>query len=263
MDGTTPTSLYTSCTFITPSNKTSLQLKKELDPNAWRQRHKDADICQPLLSSFEDYDDLFRHYRRENIRDTLTRVESEQRLENGEVRDGIDREDLSATSHSLSRDDLYGHIPSNHFKSPHIAGAEPVFKNPGRKEDLHEIFEHIKTQAKVKSSEDGRQWVIAGCDGSPYILGQQIIDHTFNCPICKTVFDEETICESHIRTEHQLPDIKPQRKYVPLLRIGQGRYEMNIAKALMKFMWYPCLQRFAYLLGFRSPAAQNVIKKLL
>ena len=91
-----------------------------------------------------------------------------------------------------SRKALYGHVKSNHFSPPTVCGGEPIFKNPGRKEDIPVILDHIKKIGNV--NEDGRRWTIAGCDGSPayYILAHDVINNTFIC-LCTTCEDDTEV----------------------------------------------------------------------
>lgn len=57
--------------------------------------------------------------------------------------------------------------------------GEPLMVNPCSYEAVGEVFANVLDVCCVK-----RKWTIAGCDGSPYILGSRLIDSTFNCPTC-------------------------------------------------------------------------------
>ena len=98
-----------------------------------------------------------------------------------------------------SRDELYGH---KYVKR----------KNPGRKEDIPNILDHVKKVANVHPENDGqRKWVIAGCDGSPYILAQDFLNNLFACSVCSLEGSEDKL-KDRLEKEHD-GKARKERKY--------------------------------------------------
>ena len=223
--GTTPVSLFTACTYLTPQPSTSLQSREEISPRNWRWSTDEREVCEAILEKLNEHDDLFRKFRVEFIDSCLKDVHKEHSV-NGTniITDHIDRaEPVLPGVAKLKRETLYKNVPEKHMERPVVSGAEPVFKNPGCKEDLFVILGHIEQICNVGETDNGRKWVVDGCDGSPYILAQKIIDETFQCSECGAKISGEQDFREHSLTDHGCESPTMNRRFGDvLLRMGAG-----------------------------------------
>ena len=101
--------------------------------------------------------------------------------------------------------------------------------------------------------------MVAWSDGIPYLYGCDLQDNLIICSKCSDIFHKVSVDEHrllHDNSEHYSPLID-----FLILRPGPGHIELNMAKALLAVLWIPFLSDFAKELGFRSPKAQDIVRK--
>ena len=82
------------------------------------------------------------------------------------------------------------------------------------------------------------------------------------CDECGECIDMRRVTkEQHSKIHHNSQQITYTKflNFV-IFRPGPGHIEMTMAKAILKFLWKPCLEYFSKLLGFRTARAQEVVK---
>lgn len=114
----------------------------------------------------------------------------------------------------------------------------------------------------IETASQTRQWSIAGCDGSPYILESRLMNKSFICSFCSDDFSNKSSFETHLTENHGVCDIKSElnkcREYGKVLLIpGLGHIEINMIKGLFKLLWPIYFKDLAAMLGFRTVRAQT------
>ncbi|CAC5411461.1 unnamed protein product [Mytilus coruscus] len=116
---------------------------------------------------------------------------------------------------------------------------------------------HVLTRI-IETTCASRQWSIAGCDGSPYILGSRLMDKSFNCKHCNTDYTNKYAFQKHVKESHDECDINESRTFGKLLLVpGLGHIEINMAKGCFKLLWHVFLKELGNMLGFRTIRAQT------
>ncbi|CAC5380387.1 unnamed protein product [Mytilus coruscus] len=106
--------------------------------------------------------------------------------------------------------DKYRFINDTSSKQPSsVVLGDPLMKNPCSYNAVNCVLDSIlETTCKT------RQWSIAGCDGSPYILGSRLMDKSFCCHHGKTDFNNNSNFIHHLKESHNAAsEVYLGRKY--------------------------------------------------
>lgn len=130
-------------------------------------------------------------------------------------------------------------------------------ENPCSYKSVRTILDQIQ-----KGTCESRKWTIAGCDGSPYVLGSRLIESSCKCYQCYASFSDRDSIKKHLRQMHELPEaqcsLSKCMEYGNILLVpGPGHFQINMAKACFKLFWHVFLTDLAFLLGFKTPKAQT------
>ena len=102
--------------------------------------------------------------------------------------------------------------------------------------------------------------MLVECDGLPYNLIREIIAHVFRCTDCKKCYFGLPAYESH--KCYILNKTHPLREFAWLVPVcGLLHVEMNLARAFTKLNWDVFLGKLGFVLGFKSPKAQEYLRK--
>ena len=94
---------------------------------------------------------------------------------------------------------------------------------------MKEILLGINKEAIIEA---GRKWIPVVCDGSPYVLGADILDEMKNCTICDTLVD---ICDIEEHSKLHKQEISYMKNLQGIaLGPGSGHIEMNMPKKLSR-----------------------------
>ena len=148
----------------------------------------------------------------------------------------------------IKRNDPYDSVQANHGGKTEVKLLDPIDRNPCSYKSVGEVLKQIHTDS-------GREWVVVGCDGLPYILGTRLIDNTYSCTNCEYECSSELQLNEHINENHELEnvDVKACKTFGRILLVpGLGHFEINYIKAIFKLLWTVIFIDLAKLLGYRS-----------
>ena len=161
------------------------------------------------------------------------------------------------------RIDPYDSFPNYPSSLPQltIKAGEPDFINPNSYHNVIQVIQSIGFRAGVKRYGQGtREWLMIECDGLPYNLIRDIIDNVWRCAQCSKCFYGLLPFQEH--KCHVLHNIEPTREFDWLVPINELLHvEMNVARSFIKLNWEVFTKCFGGILGFKSPRAQEYLKK--
>ena len=128
--------------------------------------------------------------------------------------------------------------------------AEPCMVNPSSIKTVQEVAQNIQERLP-----EGK-WVTVWSDGIPYVHGSQLQDQLFHCTTCGDIINIKT----QDKDLHQHTALSKLFGNL-LFRPGPGHIEIKMARTLLPYLWDPVLQAITKRLGFRTPRAQEVVKR--
>ena len=139
--------------------------------------------------------------------------------------------------------------------------GEPDFINPNGYQNIVQVIQAIGERAGIKLYGKGnREWLMVECDGLPYNLIRDIIANVWRCSKCISCFYGLSIFQEH--KCYILHKIVPVYEFGWLVPIsGLLHLEMNIGISFMKLNWDVFTKTLGVILGFKSPKAQEYLKK--
>ena len=139
--------------------------------------------------------------------------------------------------------------------------GEPDFIDPNGYENIIQVLKAIGIRSGIRKYGKGaREWHSVECDGVPYSIIRDIIEHVWNCSKCKQCFYRvESFKEHKCFVLYTVDPIREFGWLVPVM--GLLHLEINIAKSFMKLNWEVFNKQLGYILGFKSPKAQDYLKK--
>ena len=169
----------------------------------------------------------------------------------------------SATYHDIGFEPYY-RTPSSHSEIAKLHIAEPVMVNPASEEAVRTVIQHVQEHTMT----DGRVWGFLHSDGGPYVIASNLQDNAMICKHCQEKFDRRDFTEEEwleLEAEHKTQHAVTESPFAyefsdVLLLPGPGHIEMNVGKKLLGLLWTPFLRDYIKALGFRSEAAQRVVK---
>ncbi|CAG2208867.1 unnamed protein product [Mytilus edulis] len=171
------------------------------------------------------------------------------------VRDNLSSESTVYRKAEVEKSfDKYQFINDTCSKQPSsLVLGDPIMKNPCS----YTSVKHVLTRI-IETTCGSRQWLIAGCDGSPYILGSRLMDKSFTCKHCNCDYTNKSAFQKHIKESHHECDINESRTFGKLLLVPRlGHIEINMAKGCFKLLWHVFLKELGNMLGFRTIRAQT------
>ena len=119
---------------------------------------------------------------------------------------------------------------------------------PNSWESTNTVLEHVQEQVNVNDGSE-RQWTYVRCDGVPYLMGSKLYRELFKCALCGARVKESAI-DTH-QELHRYEEAEFELWFSEIfLRSEPGRIKLNMARSLLKLLWYPYLQHRAVLLSF-------------
>jgi hypothetical protein len=124
----------------------------------------------------------------------------------------------------------------------------------------------ISKEYKSINEKQKREWIPIVSDGLPILLIWDIVNKLRQCNQCNTDVLEQDL-KQHFTIRHndlQVPDTKDLKRtfdyVIPLP--GYGHYTWNNLRALFSVFWETIFKNFAQLLGYRTPKALMICKKI-
>ena len=132
---------------------------------------------------------------------------------------------------------------------------------PSSYKDIIFVIQSIGQRAGVKQyGGEEREWLFVECDGLPYNTLRHLIDKVWRCEKCNECYYGLEAFEDH--KCFILHNVQPKREFTWLIPIsGLLHLEMNTARAFVKFNWPVFTSLLGQELGFKSPKAQEYLKK--
>ena len=190
---------------------------------AWKKRKVKCDVCKINMRAYRNEvqkNEKLNEKAEENAPPKFRKLKFHiyNPSENNDGKTKVDHSDKSKRMHQE--------------KDPTaISLISPVFVNPGSKDSVMLVLDHIGKDAGIKSYGTGsREWCFVVCDGSPMTLVWQII-------------------------------FENTEKYgwvVPIT--GLGHEEMNMTKGFIELVWEIIYKDFIESQGYISPKAQLFMK---
>ena len=139
--------------------------------------------------------------------------------------------------------------------------GEPDFINPNSYRTITQVVQNIGVRAGLRQYDgNAREWLLVECDGLPCRILRDIICNVFRCTICNDCFYGTATYEEHkCFILHKHKSVREFGWVVPVN--GLLHFEMNFARSFMKLNWKVFCSLVGYELGFRSPKAQEFLKK--
>ncbi|ELU16127.1 hypothetical protein CAPTEDRAFT_213059, partial [Capitella teleta] len=166
---------------------------------------------------------------------------------------------LSYESQRREESKNYGHLDDLHAEAPSdYSIGKPLFIKPCSREAVAEVFRDIGRQAGLVRFGGSREWLVIVCDGLPFVLGIQVIHHTFICTIC----DERLFGTDSLHRHEHSSNCSLEFDWV-WLQPGPGHIEMNMLRSFVKMMWEPFWGEVVEIFNFKSENAKRAARNKL
>ena len=139
--------------------------------------------------------------------------------------------------------------------------GEPDFVNPNSFQSIIQVIQNIGVRAGITQyGGNSREWLLIECDGLPYNTLRDIISNVWRCTECINCFYEVSSFQDHkCYILHNAIAVREFGWLIPVR--GLLHLEMIFCRSFMKLNWDVFTSAFANELGFKSPKAQEYIKK--
>ena len=278
-------------------NKSELQNEKALKPDMWmwdKRNEKVKEVIAQLSESGIDFRESRDKYLeacistvfQQNVKNKVDYVDQIVQGENQAATEKVCYEcgcesDYSyricrncggkVTKISLNRADVSPIVNLDPYQSftpfdshsPDITCTvgEPDFVNPNSFHTIIKIIQNIGVRAGVKQyGGQSREWLFVECDGLPYNTMRDIIANVWRCPQCNNCYYGSESFEEH--KCFILQEVNPVREFGWLIPVsGLLHVEMNAARSFLKLNWEVFTSTLGFELGFKSPKAQEYLRK--